>query len=393
LGEGVLIQGARLAIDASTAIAANLWIRNGITSFFSAPKADRVILNLSGFMVMPGLINSHDHLELNLFPKLGEGVYPNASAWAKDIYRPNESPVKQHLAVPKALRLAWGAVKNVLSGVTTVAHHNSMHPVLLDDSLPVRVVRHYRWAHSVAFSEDWLFRFRETPPGNAFFIHAAEGTDEEARKEIHILHRAGALGRATVLVHGVAIGPEEFSLVERQGSSLVWCPSSNCFTLGRTVERCVLESRIPVALGTDSAMTGNGDLLDELRFARRFMPAERLFEMVTTEAARILKLPAGFGVLREHGPADLLVMRDQGMTPAETLIIGKPELVIVCGRIVLVSLDLIAHCMHALSAPLHEIEVEGRGRYFLDYDVANLFLKTKRVLDAELRLAGKAVAA
>jgi cytosine/adenosine deaminase-related metal-dependent hydrolase len=389
----MLIQGARLAKDASTAIRAGLWIRDGITSFFPAADADRATLDLWGFMVMPGLINSHDHLELNLFPKLGEGLYPNASAWAKDIYRPNEPPVKQHLAVPKALRLAWGAVKNVLSGVTTVAHHNSMHPILLDASLPVRVVRRYRWAHSVAFSQDWLSRFHETPPEYPFVIHAAEGTDEEARKEIHILHRAGALGRATVLVHGVAIGPEELSLVERQGASLVWCPSSNCFTLGRTVDPYVLESSLPAALGTDSAMTGNGDLLDELRFASRFMLAERLFEMVTTEAAKILKLPRGFGSLREHGPADLLVMRDRGMTPAETLIVGKPELVIVRGRVVLVSADLIARCMHALSTPLHEIEVEGRGRFFLDYDVADLFLKTRRVLNAELRLAGKAVAA
>jgi cytosine/adenosine deaminase-related metal-dependent hydrolase len=389
----MLIQGARLTKDASTATRADLWIRNGITSFFPAADADRVTLDLSGFMVMPGLINSHDHLELNLFPKLGDGVYPNASAWAKDIYRPNEPPFKQHLAVPKALRLAWGAVKNVLSGVTTVAHHNSMHPVLLDDSLPVCIVRRYRWAHSVAFSKDWPSRFYETPPEYPFVIHAAEGTDEEARKEIHTLHRAGALGRATVLVHGVAIGPEELSLVERQGASLVWCPSSNCFTLGRTVEGYVLKSSLPVALGTDSAMTGNGDLLDEFRFALRFMPAERLFEMVTTEAAKILKLPRGFGSLREHGPADLLVMRDTGLTPAETLIFEKPELVIVRGRVVLVSSDLIAHCMHTLSAPLHEIEVEGRRRYFLDYDVSDLFLKTKRVLDAELRLAGKAVAA
>jgi cytosine/adenosine deaminase-related metal-dependent hydrolase len=389
----LLIQGARIATDATTAISSDLWIRNGSISFSPAPNADHVTLDLSGFMVMPGLINSHDHLELNLFPKLGEGVYPNASAWAKDIYRPNDSPVRQHLAVRKDLRLAWGAVKNVLSGVTTVAHHNEMHSVLLDASLPVRVIRRYGWAHSVAFSTDWLSRFHETPPGYPFIIHAAEGTDEEAREEIHTLHRAGALDRDTVLVHGVAIGIEELSLVEHHETSLVWCPSSNCFTLGRTVEPCVLQSSLPIALGTDSAMTGNGDLLDELHFARRFLPAKRLFEMATIEAAKILKLPCRFGLLREHSPADLIAMRDNGTTPAETLLAEMPELVIVRGRVVLVSTNLVARCAHALSNPLHGIDVEGRGRYFLDYDVSDLFLRTRRVLGTELRLAGKAVAA
>jgi hypothetical protein len=54
----------------------------------------------------------------------GRGPYANASSWAADIYHPDKSPVKEHLLVPKAVRLVWGGIKNLLSGVTTVAHHN-----------------------------------------------------------------------------------------------------------------------------------------------------------------------------------------------------------------------------------------------------------------------------
>ena len=51
---------------------------------------------------MPGLINAHDHLEFNLFPRLGRGPYPNAGEWARDIYHPDRSPIREQLRVPKA---------------------------------------------------------------------------------------------------------------------------------------------------------------------------------------------------------------------------------------------------------------------------------------------------
>ncbi len=53
-----------------------------------------VELDLDGLQILPGLINAHDHLEFALFPRLGRRIYSNATEWARDIYRPEESPVR-----------------------------------------------------------------------------------------------------------------------------------------------------------------------------------------------------------------------------------------------------------------------------------------------------------
>lgn len=389
----MLITGARVATGSATSDNADLWLSDGLVSFSPIPSDERLTLDLHNFMVLPGLINAHDHLELNLFPRLGRGSYTNASEWAKDIYHPDQPPVKQHLAVPKALRLQWGGIKNLISGVTTVAHHNDVHPALLDVSFPVRFVRRCGWAHSLYFSPDWERRFRSTPAHYPFVIHAAEGTDPSASNEVRTLAEAGALDSRTVLVHGVGLQPCDVPLVERSGASIVWCPSSNHFTLKRSLDSAVMDSAIPIALGTDSAMTVHGDLLDELRVARRTVDPDKLYRMVTSVAARVFKLPHGFGQVCHGGPADLLIMRDRGSTPAVTLLENFPQLVIVGGRVQLASVEIAPLCPSDLLEPLRPIYVEGRGRYLVCGDIVSLIEESKRALQEPPRLAGKAVAA
>ena len=159
----MLITGARVTINANEAVKLNLWLYSGRVSFTRIRQAEDTIFDLEGCLILPGLINAHDHLEMNLFPRLGNGPYENAARWAEDIYHPCHPPIKDHLAVPKYIRLTWGAIKNLLSGVTTVAHHNPLHPSLFDYDLPIRVLKRFNWAHSLKFSPDWLSTFRDTP--------------------------------------------------------------------------------------------------------------------------------------------------------------------------------------------------------------------------------------
>jgi len=82
----MILSGARIALDAMNTEILDLSVHDGHI-FFESPgtsysRSPRPILDLTGFLILPGLINAHDHLEFNLFPSLGHGTYPNAKSWA-----------------------------------------------------------------------------------------------------------------------------------------------------------------------------------------------------------------------------------------------------------------------------------------------------------------------
>ena len=339
-------------------------------------------LDLTGHVVMPGLINAHDHLEFNLFPRLGDGPYANASEWARDIYHPDRSPVREQVAVPKRVRLWWGALKNLLSGVTTVCHHNPYEPKVFGREFPVRVVRRFAWAHSVEFERDLGKRLRTRKADAPFVIHCGEGTDDDARRELETLDRLGGLDPRTVLVHGVALTPRCLALLHRRQAALVWCPTSNVAMLGRTVSRNVLRSGLPIALATDSALSAPVDLLDELVVARRYLSASRLFEMVTAEPAHILRL---------RPTADWIAVRSKRRTPAEALLDGTVAAVVSRGRLRLISPELARQIPRDRLRKFQPLEVEGRPKVLVDANVSGLRRSAAKHLGSELRLAGKRV--
>jgi cytosine/adenosine deaminase-related metal-dependent hydrolase len=270
-----------------------------------------------------GLTNSHDHLEMNLYPRMGRPPYLNYTQWAADVYKPDESPVREIERIPIEYRLLCGGIKNLISGVTTVVHHNPWHRSL-GNHFPVRVLKRYAWAHSLAFEKSVTKRF-PFRKGTPFIIHAAEGIDSLARNEINELKRIGVLKTNSVLIHGVGLGSDEIEIVSRAGSSLVWCPSSNYYMFGRTVLVSQLKGKISVALGTDSLMTGPCTLFEEMQIARQSneVTAKEILEMVTVVPRKIFGLPEqqilpGF-------PADFLVVPIKSVDYYENLVVQRSE--------------------------------------------------------------------
>jgi len=379
----MILRGARVAVSATKFERLDVSIRGAkIVKLGTVRGGDGI--DLSGHVILPGLINAHDHLEFNLFPRLGRGPWPNATEWARDVYRPDESPVREHRRVPRRVRLYWGGLKNLISGTTTVCHHNPYEPRVFGRRFPVRVVRDFGWAHSLAFSPDTESRFRMTPRDWPFVIHAGESTDGSGSSEIRALDAMGALGSRTALVHAVGFRQRE---LRRAGTNVIACPSSNLFSLGKTLASSAFRSGAAIALGTDSAITARVDLLDELRVARRVwkLSSASLYRMVTETAASILRLTDGRGEIREGGTADLIVLRDRAESPGETLLEARLiAMAVVEGRIRLAS---------ARFAPggFERLCVDGRGTVFVDAKVGALHRAAASIVGEPLRLAGKRV--
>src|SRR5690606_7916208 len=243
------------------------------------PKA--ITVDLSGYTIFPGLINAHDHLELNHFPRTKfRERYDNAHQWGEDINaRLNESPFKELRVYLLEDRLLIGGLKNLLCGVTTVAHHNPPHKPLFRKDFPVRVLRKYGWAHSLHFStdEEVVRSYRSTPPDAPWFIHLAEGMDDVAAGEYQRLKALGCVGKNTVIVHGVGMTDEDIADAAPRVRGLVWCPTTNAFMFDwkeddwdRQFAKLSLweSSGGKWALGSDSRLTAQGDLLHEMKKVR-----------------------------------------------------------------------------------------------------------------------------
>ena len=324
-GRAVVLSGIRV-VGPDGVRPGPLRLSEGRISGEPAAAGDQV-LSLPDHLVFPGLVNAHDHLTLDAFPDLPElGTFASAYDWIDAVQPTLASPVfRAARQVDECDRARQGALKNLLSGVTTVAHHDPWLPVMGEEMFPVRVVFPYGWCHSARLAGRYgpgIVESRDaTPPGARWFVHLAEGTDEEARSERARLDALGVLGPDTVAIHGVGLDEEDTERLLSLGAGLVWCPTSNLKILGRTLDprRRVDAGRL--ALGTDSRLSGSRDLLDELRAARDasdLTPSE-LLRLVTTDAARVLGLRDA-GRLEPGDPADLLVVREPGGDPRAALL-------------------------------------------------------------------------
>lgn len=283
-------------------------------------------LDLADHLVFPGLVNAHDHLLLNAYPR-PEPVapFPNSYAWIEAFQPRFEDPrVVETRALPKEVRAFQGGLKNLLSGVTDVCHHDPWIAAFEDPAFPVRVVRN-GWCHSLGLAGRYGPSVAEslaaTPPGARWFIHLAEGTDAVAAGELDALDRLGALTARTVLVHGVGLSGRDVAKVVESGAAVVWCPQSNRTVLGCTLEPRRLFEAGRLALGTDSRLSGAFDLLHELRVAAEVsdLKARELLRIVTRDARRILGNGDSAG-LEAGDRADLFLVRDGGGDPFGALL-------------------------------------------------------------------------
>jgi hypothetical protein len=177
-------------------------------------------------------------------------------------------------------------------------------------------------------------------------------------------------------------------------ASLIVCPSSNHFLFGKLPDLALLGTVEMVALGSDSPLTATGDLLDELRFAISpcKLAAETAYRMVTTAPAAQLRLDETDGTIRLSGAADLIAVRDTGLTPAlrlAELSMKDIELVIVGGRLQLASDAIRRRLSPRLRKTLQPLHVDGTLRW-LRAPVTQLLRQAEIILGSgQVRLGGR----
>jgi cytosine/adenosine deaminase-related metal-dependent hydrolase len=278
------------------------------------PQEGDLIVDLKGDRLLPGLINAHDHLQLNSLPCLEFSKhYHHVREWIADINgrRRSDPSFEASVAVPRDERLLIGGMKNLLSGVTTVAHHDPLYALLSAADFPTGVVAEFGWSHSLYIDGEEQVRssYERTPLQWPWIIHAAEGLDETAASEFDRLEALGCIGPNTLIVHGVALDQVRRARLDRANAGLIWCPSSNRRLFGKTADIADLLERGRVALGTDSRLSGARDLLEELRLVGEVSGLEEhtLESLVTRDNARLLRL-SDRGSLQVGSRADLLIL-------------------------------------------------------------------------------------
>jgi cytosine/adenosine deaminase-related metal-dependent hydrolase len=316
-----------------------------------------VVLRVPDGTLRPGLINAHDHLHRNHYGRLGAPPYGNAYEWGRDIHHTHADAIARARAVGRREALLRGAWKNLRAGVTTVVHHDPWEPDF-DAGFPIRVAR-VDSAHSLGFGAE----LPAAPTGRPFAIHLAEGIDDASAAEVHALAERGLVTSELLAVHAVGVDHAGIALLRGAGSAIVWCPSSNRFLFGRTAPAELLAPGVDVLLGSDSLLTADGSLLDELRLARdlALVSTERLLGAVGVVAARRLGVePPSLDV---GARADVVVLRGPLLEASE-----RDVAVVIAGGVVRVLDPALTGALGARAA-LGRIETrDGVARWLGDQE-------------------------
>lgn len=340
-----------------------------------APRPARVaVLDATGHLVIPGLVNTHGHAAMSLLRGLADDM--PLMTWLNEHIFPAEA----ELVDPEFVY--WGtllsSIEMLKSGTTTFADMYYFR----DDAARAVIdagIRSVMGPHVIGFpapdfaspaatladAAEFMERYRDHPtlvPGTAahslyttslddvraalrlaidhgapFQIHTAEDPSEFATATeltgmgvVEALESIGALRPGTVLAHSIYLSDEDIERIAAGGAGVSHNPQSNLkLGIPRTAPVVeLLAAGVPVGLGTDGAASNNDlDLFDEMDTAAKLhkftnadptaLPAETVFRMATMGGARVLNLHDHVGSLEPGKRADIVLLdtRRAGLTP------------------------------------------------------------------------------
>ena len=358
-----------------------------------ASKRGYVSVNLRGeSYVYPSLINTHDHLQGNYLPPVGPQPGTNYLTWLPWDNDFKASPVFQERSVLSREELyALSGYKCLFSGVTTVNDH---FPLKLNSeilpTLPIRAIQEYTLAHECSSYDlrwgDGIEPEHQRAVENKwpFITHLCEGFDGEAMHGVQALENLKILDKYCLLIHCISLSDDDIHRVAKAGASVAWCPCSNMLMFNVTAKiRKMIKAGINITIGTDSSATGSVNLLAELKYGRDLyrsmygedLPAKKMFDMVTRNAAKALWMHDRIGTLDEGMLGDILVLKSSHDDPYENLVNASMEdieLLVLAGNPVYGETRFLDIFYGKLPPDYTNIEIGGRDM-FVKGDPAGLY--------------------
>lgn len=374
----MILRGAKLA---NSGQAVNIRISHGKIDKITPETitdATAVQFHFDDAIVFPGLINSHDHLDFNLFPQLGNRIYKNYTEWGTYIHQQFKQEIRDVLKVPPHLRILWGVYKNLLCGVTTVVNHGKR---LTINNAPITVYEDTHDLHSAAFEKAWKLKLNNPLKKNLpVVIHTGEGTDEAASDEIDRLIYWNKLHRNLVGIHAVAMTAQQ--AVNFKG--IVWCPQSNYFLLNKTAAIQLLKQHTSIIFGTDSTLTSNWNIWDHIAMARKtgLLTDEELYDSLNINPAKIWEVNTG--ELQSGKDADIVIARrKEGAVDLDAFYKVVPAdllLVMHRGNIRLFDQELLAQLTHHLKGRHFSLIKMNDAYKYIDGNMDDLVKQIKLYL-------------
>jgi 5-methylthioadenosine/S-adenosylhomocysteine deaminase len=364
LGGIVITMDERRTIlpDGALAIRGDAIIALGPRAPIAAAHHAATVVDATGCLVIPGLIDAHTHIPMTLFRGLADDL--PLHTWLEQ----HVWPVKHRFINPETVRWAsrLGVAELLRSGVTTLCdmyfYEDEVAAVV--DELGMRGVlanAHFDVTdaaatdRALAEAEQLVARWRghsrivpSLGPHASYTVgpelyrrlhalaerldipvvtHLAETQEEDrdirrryGRSPVRHLANLGLVDARLVAAHCVWVDGEEIDLLAAARTGVVHNPRSNLkLASGVAPVPDMLRAGVLVGLGTDGAASNNAlDLLAEIQMAALLhkgvrldplaVPAAAALEMATIGGARALKLDHLVGSLEPGKRADVVII-------------------------------------------------------------------------------------
>lgn len=330
------------------------------------------IIDATGKILMPGLINTHTHLSMSLFRGIADDLA--LDSWLNDYIWPTEANLTGEYCYIGAL---LGAVEMIKSGTTTFSdmyfymgdvakavEESGIRAVLsygmidfgdeekrrseiaenielfekYNNSADGRIKVFFGPHAPYTASKELLLKVKElaTKYNTGIHIHVSETQkevndilEETGMRPFEYLDELGVLDSNVVAAHCVWLSDDEIAIIKERGVKVSHNPCSNMkLASGVAPISKMSEKGICVSLGTDGDSSNNNlDLLEEMKFASllqkvstlnpEVLNSKEIIDMATINGAKALSLEDEIGSIEVGKKADLILINtnNANMTP------------------------------------------------------------------------------